>query len=92
MSYYSKKKEKMDLMSVPAVKLALRLLVVLLLFSLSRWLIYLLNTEFFNHLSLGQAFRLYFVGMRFDGVVLAYANIPLILLFCLPFKLGFCSC
>ena len=87
MSYYSKKKEKLDLMSVPAVKLLLRLLAVLLLFSLSRWLVYLLNTEFFNHLTLGQSFRLLFVGMRFDGVVLAYANLPLILLFCLPLKL-----
>ena len=67
-------------------KLAFRLLLVLLLFSLSRWLIYLFNTEFFHHLTLGQAFRLFFQGMRFDWVVIAYANIPMILLYCLPAK------
>ena len=86
MNYYATKKEKRGFWSLPAVKLALRLLAALVLFSLSRWLVYLLNTEFFHHLSLRQAFRLYFVGMRFDGVVLAYANIPVILYYCLPFK------
>ena len=86
MNYYATKKEKRGFWSLPAVKLALRLLAALALFSLSRWLVYLLNTEFFHHLSLRQAFRLYFVGMRFDGVVLAYANIPVILYYCLPFK------
>lgn len=73
----------------PVVKLVFRLLLVLLLFSLSRWLIYLFNEEFFHHLSLRQAIRLYFTGMRFDLVVIAYANIPMILLYCLPFKFIF---
>ncbi|MCR5013228.1 MAG: LTA synthase family protein [Bacteroidales bacterium] len=71
---------------MPVFYLLLRLVAVLLLFSLSRWLIYLFNLDFFNHLSLGQSLRLYFTGMRFDLVVIAYANIPLILLFCMPFK------
>ena len=60
---------------------------VLLLFSLSRWLIYLFNLEFFHHLNIWQAFKLYFVGMRFDLVVIAYANFPMILYYCFPSKL-----
>jgi phosphoglycerol transferase MdoB-like AlkP superfamily enzyme len=67
-------------------KLLIRLSVVLLLFSLSRWLIYLFNLDFFNHLSLGESLRLYLSGMRFDLVVIAYANIPVILYYCLPCK------
>lgn len=59
---------------------------VLLLFSVSRWLIYLFNTDFFHHLTLREALGLYFSGMRFDLVVIAYANMPMILFFCLPFK------
>ena len=86
MNYYATKKEKRGFWNLPAVRLALRLLAALALFSLSRWLVYLLNTEFFHHLSLRQALRLYFVGMRFDGVVLAYANLLVILYYCLPFK------
>ena len=89
MNYYAKQKEKRSVLTLPAVQLALRLLAALVLFSMSRWLVYLLNTEFFHHLSLRQAFRLYFVGMRFDGVVLAYANIPVILYYCLPFRFIF---
>ena len=37
-------------------------------------------------MTLGQSFRLFLVGMRFDLVVIAYANIPMILLYCLPTK------
>ena len=85
MTYYPSKKKRASWLKLSAVKLAFRLLIVLLLFSLSRWLIYLFNAEFFHHLTLGQAFRLYFIGMRFDWVVIAYANMPMILLFCLPF-------
>lgn len=85
MSYYPShtKKKRFDW---PVTRLLIRLLIVLLLFSLSRWLIYLFNLDFFNHLNLGESFRLYFAGMRFDLVVIAYANIPVILYYCLPFK------
>ena len=81
-----KKKKKTNPVSLPATRLLFRLLMVLLLFSISRWLIYLFNTEFFHHLSLGEALRLYLIGMRFDLVVIAYVNLPMILYFCLPFK------
>ena len=86
MSYYPTKKKSAPWFEFPAAKLVFRLLMVLLLFSLSRWLIYLFNTEFFHHLSLGQSLRLFLVGMRFDLVVIAYANIPMILLYCLAAK------
>ena len=86
MSYYHKKKDRSAWLRIPAIQLLFRLLAVLLLFSISRWLIYLFNLEFFHHLELRQALRLYFVGMRFDLVVIAYANLPVILYYCLPFK------
>ena len=86
MSYYHTRKKHFPWFGYPVVRLVLRLLMVLLLFSLSRWLIYLFNEEFFHHLTLCQAIGLYFVGMRFDLVVIAYANLPMILLYCLPFK------
>lgn len=82
----SRKKKKLNLLSRPAVKLLFRLVMVLLLFSLSRWLIYVFNTDFFHHLTLKQALWLYLMGMRFDMVVIATINIPVILFFCLPFK------
>ena len=86
MNYYNNKKKKNELAKAPVTRLILRLLMVLLLFSASRWLIYLFNAEFFHHLTLGQAFRLYFTGMRFDLVVIAYTNLLVILYYCLPLK------
>ena len=71
---------------IPAIRLIFKLVIVLLLFSTSRWLIYLFNAEFFHHLNIGQALKLYFAGMRFDLVVIAYANLPVILYHCLPSK------
>jgi len=86
MNYYSTKKKKVNLFEIPSIRLVLRLLLVILLFSVSRWLIYLFNTEFFHHLDLLQALYLYFLGMRFDLVVIAFVNIPVILYFCFPSK------
>lgn len=86
MNAYNRKKKKIDWLKIPVIKLIFRILIVLLLFSVSRWLVYLFNTEYFHHLTLGQALRLYVAGMRFDMVVIAYANAIMILYFCLPFK------
>ena len=86
MNANNRKKKKTNWFKSPVSQLIFRLLMVLLLFSVSRWLIYLFNTDFFHHLTLGQALRLYITGMRFDLVVIAYANIPMILYFCLPVK------
>ena len=86
MNNYSYKKKKVNLFQIPAIQLLFKLAIVLLLFSISRWLIYLFNAEFFHHLNIWQALKLYFFGMRFDLVVIAYANLPVILYHCLPSK------
>ncbi len=86
MNYYSNKKKKVRIAKLPVMRLIFRILMVLLLFSVSRWLIYLFNAEFFHHLTVGQASRLYFAGMRFDLVVIAYINLPIIVYYCLPLK------
>ena len=83
---YSRKRKKLNWLGMPATKLVFRILMALLLFSVSRWLVYLFNTEYFHHLTLSQAMRLYVTGLRFDLVVVAYANALMILYFCLPFK------
>ena len=87
MNAYTRKKEKVHWGGLPITNLLFRLLMVLVLFSLSRWLIYLFNAEFFHHLDLKEALKLFLIGMRFDLVVIAYANLPVILYYCLPFKL-----
>ena len=86
MNNYSYKKKKVNLFQIPAIQLIFKLTIVLLLFSISRWLIHLFNAEFFHHLNIWQALKLYFFGMRFDLVVIAYANLPVILYHCLPSK------
>ena len=86
MKYYHSKKKRTKLFETPTARLILRLLSVLGLFSISRWLIYPFNMEFFHHLTQWQALHLYFLGWRFDLMVIAFANIPLILYYCLPFK------
>ena len=86
MNYYSTKKKKVGLFEIPAIRLTSKLLIVLLLFSISRWMIFPFNEEFFHHLTLRQALGLYFSGMRFDLVVIAYANLPVILYYCFPSK------
>ena len=85
MSYYPSHIKK-NYFETPIIQLFFRLFMVLALFSLSRWMIFLFNLDFFNHLSLAEAFKLYIAGLRFDMVVIAYANIPVILYYCLPFK------
>lgn len=86
MAFSSKKKKKIYLGDIPITLLIMRLLSVLIFFSISRWLIYLFNLEFFHHLDLASSFRLFITGMRFDLVTIAYTNIPVILYYCLPFK------
>lgn len=85
MSYYNTKKKKWLWYREPLILLLYRLLAILLLFSFSRWMLYMLNMSFFPTLHLFESFRLYGYGLRFDLVVLAYVNIPLILYYCLPF-------
>ena len=64
-----------------------RLLAILLAISISRWMLYLFNTQFFHQLTLKQALGLYFNGMRFDLSVVVVLNILVILYYCLPSKI-----
>ena len=61
-----------------------RLLAILLTLSISRWMLYLFNAQFFHQLSLGQTFGLYFYGTRFDMPVVVTLNVPVIIFYCLP--------
>lgn len=82
-NYYTKKKKRQWLTS-PYMLLTFRLLTALVLLSVSRWMMYVFNMPLFQGVELPEALKLYFVGLRFDLVVLAYLNIPLILYYCFP--------
>ena len=78
-------KEKMqEWLGKPYMLLVYRLLTTLLALSISRWMLYLFNFQFFHQLSLGQALRLYFYGMRFDLPIVVGFNLPVILYYCFP--------
>ena len=70
----------------PLALLFYRLVTALFLLSISRWMIYLFNINIFHKLSFNEAAYLYWAGLRFDLCVLAYLNIPLILVYALPFS------
>ena len=64
-----------------------RLLAIVLALSISRWMLYLFNTQYFHQLNLGQALDLYFYGMRFDLPVVITLNLIVIIYYCLPSKI-----
>ena len=66
--------------------LFLRLLIVLVLLSISRMLLYFFNVNYFGELSANDLFSIYFLGLRFDIAALMMLNFPLILLSTLPFN------
>ena len=86
MRYQTRKKLREEWLTSPVVLLIYRLLSILAAFSISRWLVYLFNLQFFHQLTLGQSFGLYFKGMRFDLSVIMALNLPLILYYCFPSK------
>ena len=67
----------------------IRLGVMLLLLALSRWLLFWFNTSNFPGLGIGEQFRLFFIGMRFDIWTLIIANLPFLILYGIPFKFKF---
>ena len=79
MRYQTRKKIRKEWLSAPIVLLVYRLLAILMALSISRWLVYLFNLQFFHQLTLGESFGLYFKGMRFDLAVIMALNLPLIL-------------
>ena len=79
------RKEKLhEWFSTPYMLLIYRLLAILLALSISRWMLYLFNLQYFHQLSLGQALLLYLYGMRFDLPIVMAFNLPVILYYCLP--------
>ena len=67
----------------------IRLSITLLLLSLSRWLLYIFNTNNFDDLSLKELFRLYFIGFRFDIYTLVIFNIPFIIAYGIPSRIKY---
>lgn len=67
----------------------IRLSVVLLMLIVSRWLLFIFNTDNFPGLTIREQFRLFFVGIRFDLWPLIVGNLPLLILLGLPFRFKF---
>ena len=65
----------------------IRLCIILLLLSFSRWLIYLFNTNSFDDLNVKELVKLYVCGFRFDIHTLIIFNIPLIIGYGIPLKI-----
>ena len=87
MRYQTRKKITKEWLSSPPILLVYRLLAILLTLSISRWMLYLFNLQFFHQLKLGEALSLYFLGMRFDLSVISLINLPLILYYCFPSRI-----
>ena len=86
MSYYARKKKKTEWLTSPQMMLVYRLIAIVFTLSLSRWLLYIFNFQFFHHLTLGESLKIYFYGMRFDMVIAFAFNLPLIVYYCFPGK------
>ena len=67
--------------------LVYRLIATLLVLSISRWMLYLFNLQFFHQLDTGQALKLYLYGMRFDLPIVFGINILTILFYCFPSRI-----
>ena len=68
----------------PYMLLVYRLLATLLALSISRWMRYLFNIQFFHQLGMRDALALYFNGMRFDLPIVFGINLLNILFYCFP--------
>ena len=71
----------------PYMLLVYRLLATLLALSISRWMLYLFNNQFFHQLDMRQALALYFYGMRFDLPIVFGINLLNILFYCFPTRI-----
>ncbi len=67
----------------------IRLCIMLLLLSTSRWLLYIFNANNFNELNTNELFRIYLAGFRFDIYTLIIFNIPFIVAYGIPFKIKY---
>ena len=64
----------------------LRLLVILVLFTVSRILFYVFNTSYFSDLDFTKFLKIIFYGIRFDISAILIVNLPFIFLNIIPFK------
>lgn len=67
-------------------KLFLRLLIILLLFTICRFLFYIFNTKYFSNISPGEFLSIFFGGTRFDTSAILILNLPFIFLLSIPFR------
>ena len=82
------RKEKIQAwLSSPYMLLVYRLIATLVVLSISRWMLYLFNLQFFHQLKTGQALALYVQGMRFDLPIVFGINILTILYYCFPSRI-----
>jgi phosphoglycerol transferase MdoB-like AlkP superfamily enzyme len=82
------RKEKFQAwLSSPYMLLIYRMLTTLLALSISRWMLYLFNIQFFHQLDFRQATILYFYGMRFDWPIVFAINLLNILFYCFPSRI-----
>ena len=83
----TRKERIQEWLSSPYMLLIYRLLATLLALSISRWMLYLFNIQFFHQLNMREAVSLYFYGMRFDLPIVFRINILTILFYCFPSKI-----
>lgn len=67
----------------------IRLGIMLLALSFSRWLLYIFNVDSFEDLSSKELLRLYFIGFRFDIYTLIIFNIPFIIAYGIPIRIKY---
>ncbi|HEX2935414.1 MAG TPA: hypothetical protein VHO72_08675, partial [Bacteroidales bacterium] len=67
-----------------AGNLGYKLVILLVIYLLSRFLFYLINIHAFESNSFGELLKIFFYGIRFDYTVVIYLNVLFILLYLLP--------
>ncbi len=75
-------------LSMPLL-LLVKLLTVLVLMSLSRWLFYVFNLSEFGHLGFFKLMHLMILGLRFDLSAIFMLNLPVIILLSLPIPIRY---
>jgi phosphoglycerol transferase MdoB-like AlkP superfamily enzyme len=63
-----------------------RVFLILLIYTLFRWVFYYYNLSLFGKLQASEIIRIIAGGLRFDLSVIAYVNLPVIILSVLPFS------
>jgi phosphoglycerol transferase MdoB-like AlkP superfamily enzyme len=64
-----------------------KILVILLLFTLSRLFFYILNAHYFDNVGKLEFIKLMFIGVRFDLSLFSWINFLFVLLYLIPFSL-----